>query len=100
MGRVLTVMLIVIGMVVVGVFTATLTSLYVEEGTEELQIMQRTLDERFTDLANSHELGSDERHQGMKEREALDHHLKQGLDQIFANQKEMVKKIEKLEKLK
>ena len=104
MGRVLTVMLIVIGMVVVGVFTATLTSLYVEEGTEELQIMQRTLDERFTDLANSHEQGSRERQQGIEEREALDRHLKEGLEQIFANQKEMAKnqkemakKIEKLE---
>ncbi len=106
-GRVLTVMLIVIGMVVVGVFTATLTSLYVEEGTEELQLMQRTLDERFTDLANSHEQGSKERQQGIEEREALDRHLKEGLEQIFANQKEMAnnqkemsKKIEKLEKLK
>ena len=84
-------MLIIIGMVVVGVFTATLTSLYVEEGTEELQIMQRTLDERFTDLANSHEQGSKERQQGIEEREALDRHLSEGLEQIFANQKEMAK---------
>ncbi len=104
MGRILTIILIMIGMIVVGVFTATLTSLYVEEGTEELQIMQRTLDERFTNLANSHELGSRERQQGIKERDALDRNLREGLEQIFANQKEMTKnqkemakKIEKLE---
>jgi voltage-gated potassium channel len=103
-GRLLTVILIIIGMIVVGVFTATLTSLYVEEGTEELQIMQRTLDERFTNLANSHEQGSRERQQGIEEREALDRNLRDGLEQIFANQKEMAKnqkemakKIEKLE---
>jgi len=103
-GRLLTVVLIIIGMIVVGVFTATLTSLYVEEGTEELQIMQRTLDERFTNLANSHEQGSRERQQGIEEREALDRNLREGLEQIFANQKEMAKnqkemakKIEKLE---
>jgi voltage-gated potassium channel Kch len=96
-GRILTVMLIVAGMVVVGVFTATLTSLYVEEGTEELQMMQKTLEEKFSELAASHEQGVDERQQGMREREALDRNLKDGLVQIFKNQEEMTKKLKELE---
>ncbi|MDP6526641.1 MAG: ion transporter [Kiritimatiellia bacterium] len=96
-GRILTVMLIVAGMVVVGVFTATLTSLYVEEGTEELQMMQKTLEEKFSELAASHEQGVEERQQGMKEREALDRNLKEGLEQIFRNQEEMTERLKELE---
>ncbi len=97
-GRFLTVLLIVSGMIIVGVFTATLTSLYVEEGTEELQMMQKTLDERFTDLANSHEQGARERHQGIYEREVLDRKLSEGMTTIFNNQKELSDKIEELDK--
>ena len=97
-GRFLTVLLIVSGMIIVGVFTATLTSLYVEEGTEELQMMQKTLDERFTNLANSHEQGTRERHQGIYEREVLDRKLSEGMTTIFNNQKELSDKIEALDK--
>ena len=97
-GRFLTVLLIVSGMIIVGVFTATLTSLYVEEGTEELQMMQKTLDERFTNLANSHEQGTRERHQGIYEREVLDRKLSEGMTTIFNNQKELSDKIEELDK--
>ena len=97
-GRFLTVLLIVSGMIIVGVFTATLTSLYVEEGTEELQMMQKTLDERFTNLANSHEQGARERQQGIEEREVLDNKLSEGMTTIFNNQKELSDKIEELDK--
>ena len=97
-GRFLTVLLIISGMIIVGVFTATLTSLYVEEGTEELQMMQKTLDERFTNLANSHEQGTRERHQGIYEREVLDRKLSEGMTTIFNNQKELSDKIEELDK--
>jgi uncharacterized membrane protein (DUF106 family) len=97
-GRFLTVLLIVSGMIIVGVFTATLTSLYVEEGTEELQMMQKNLDESFTNLANSHEQGASERQQGIEEREVLDKKLSEGMKKIFNNQQELSDKIEKLEK--
>ena len=97
-GRFLTVLLIVSGMIIVGVFTATLTSLYVEEGTEELQMMQKTLDERFTNLANSHEQGARERQQGIEEREVLDKKLSEGMKKIFSNQQKLSDKIEELEK--
>ena len=97
-GRLLTVLLIISGMIIVGVFTATLTSLYVEEGTEELQMMQKTLDERFAYLTDSHEKGSKERLQGIKERKELDEKLTEGMTKIFTNQENMSKKIEKLEK--
>ncbi len=97
-GRFLTVLLIVSGMIIVGVFTATLTSLYVEEGTEELQMMQKNLDESFTNLANSHEQGARERQQGIEEREVLDKKLSEGMTTIFNNQKELSDKIEALDK--
>jgi len=97
-GRLLTVLLIISGMIIVGVFTATLTSLYVEEGTEELQMMQKTLDERFAYLTDSHEKGSKERLQGIKERKELDKKLTEGMTKIFTNQENMSKKIETLEK--
>lgn len=96
-GRLLTVVLIIAGMIIVGVFTATLTSLYVEEGTEELQMMQKTLDERFEYLINSHEQGSKERLQGVKEREMLDKKLSEGMEQLFENQKNLSDKLGKLE---
>ena len=85
-------------MIIVGVFTATLTSLYVEEGTEELQMMQKNLDESFANLANSHEQGARERQQGIEEREVLDKKLSEGMKKIFNNQLELSDKIEKLEK--
>lgn len=97
-GRLLTVLLIISGMIIVGVFTATLTSLYVKEGTEELHMMQKTLDERFAYLADSHEKGSKERLQGIKERKQLDKKLTEGMEKVFSNQENMSKKIEKLEK--
>jgi voltage-gated potassium channel len=97
-GRLLTVLLIISGMIIVGVFTATLTSLYVEEGTEELHMMQKTLDERFAYLADSHEKGSKERLQGIKERMALDKKLTEGMEKVFTNQENLSKKIGKLEK--
>jgi hypothetical protein len=81
-----------------------LTSLYVEEGTEELQMMQKTLEEKFSELAASHEQGSkerqqgvEERQQGVREREALDRNLKEGLEQIFRNQEEMTERLKELE---
>ena len=97
-GRLLTVLLIVSGMIIVGVFTATLTSLYVEEGTEELQMMQKTLDERFDFLEISHKKGSQERLQGIEERKMLDKKLSEGMEQIFLNQEMLVEKINKLDK--
>tara|TARA_B100000809_G_scaffold181505_1_gene179246 strand:- start:243 stop:1493 length:1251 start_codon:yes stop_codon:yes gene_type:complete len=97
-GRFLTVLLIISGMIIVGVFTATLTSLYVEEGTEELQMMQKNLDESFTNLANSHEQGARERQQGIEEREVLDKKLSKGMKKIFSNQQKLSNKIEELEK--
>jgi len=47
MGRVLTVLLVITGMILVGVFTATLTSLYVGEESEEMQQMQDVMLERL-----------------------------------------------------
>jgi uncharacterized phage infection (PIP) family protein YhgE len=67
-------------------------------------MMQKTLEEKFSELATSHAQGSkerlrgvEERQQGMREREALDRSLKEGLDQIFRNQEEMTKKLKELE---
>ena len=61
-------------------------------------MMQKTLDERFTNLANSHEQGAKERHQGIYEREVLDRKLSEGMTTIFNNQKELSDKIEELDK--
>ena len=47
MGRLLTVVLVITGMILVGVFTATLTSLYVGEESEELQQMQEKMTARL-----------------------------------------------------
>ena len=46
-GRLLTVVLIITGMILVGVFTATLTSLYVGEESEELQRYQEDMNARL-----------------------------------------------------
>ncbi len=46
-GRILTVVLIITGMILVGVFTATLTSLYVGEESEELQRYQEEMNKRL-----------------------------------------------------
>ena len=46
-GRILTVVLIITGMILVGVFTATLTSLYVGEEPEELQRYQEDMNARL-----------------------------------------------------
>jgi len=49
-GRVLTVVLVIAGMVVVGIFTATLTSLLVGDESERLEVMQKTVDERLNGI--------------------------------------------------
>jgi hypothetical protein len=46
-GRLLTVMLVITGMILVGVFTATLTSLYVGEESEQMQRHQDTMNNRL-----------------------------------------------------
>ncbi|MEE2989692.1 MAG: ion transporter [Planctomycetota bacterium] len=46
-GRLLTVMLVITGMILVGVFTATLTSLYVGEESEEMQRHQDAMNDRL-----------------------------------------------------
>ena len=50
-GMVLTAILIVTGMVLVGVFTATLTSLFIGEQAEEIEKLQEELVERIDQLA-------------------------------------------------
>jgi len=49
-GRVLTVFLIITGMILAGVFTATLTTLMTGEENEEFNIMQQNLDDRLMKL--------------------------------------------------
>jgi len=46
-GRALTVLLIITGMILAGVFTATLTTLMTGEENEEFNIMQQNLEERM-----------------------------------------------------
>ena len=46
-GRLLTMMLVITGMILVGVFTATLTSLYVGEESEEMQRHQDAMNDRL-----------------------------------------------------
>jgi len=46
-GRVMTVILVVSGMLLVGIFTATLTSLYIDEETDELAYNQGNLSKRL-----------------------------------------------------
>jgi voltage-gated potassium channel len=54
-GRMLTVLLIVSGMIVVGVFTATLTSVYMAEENEALQIRQESLERTLANIQASNE---------------------------------------------
>ncbi|MCB1173397.1 MAG: ion transporter [Leptospiraceae bacterium] len=49
-GRVLTVILIITGMIVVGVFTATLTSLYVGDDSDEITLRQKKMEARLDQL--------------------------------------------------
>ena len=51
-GRLLTVLLVVTGMILVGVFTATLTSLYVGEESEEMQRHQDAMNDRLDRVEN------------------------------------------------
>jgi voltage-gated potassium channel len=46
-GRFLTVFLVLGGMTIVGIFTATLTSVLVGDESERLALMQRQLEEKF-----------------------------------------------------
>jgi len=98
-GRILTVTLIITGMILAGVFTATLTTLMTGEENEEMNIMQQNLEEQFEQLMKSHRKGSDERKQGVEERNRLDEKIDKGMEKIFQNQKKLSEKIEKLEKM-
>ena len=49
-GRVLTVILVITGMILAGVFTATLTTIMTGEENEEMNIMQQNLEERLVRL--------------------------------------------------
>ena len=46
-GRVMTVILVVSGMLLVGIFTATLTSLYIDDETDELTYKQENIEKRL-----------------------------------------------------
>ncbi len=50
LGRLLTIILVITGMILVGVFTATLTSLYVGEESEEIQQHQEEMNERIEQM--------------------------------------------------
>ncbi len=62
-GRVLTVILIISGMIVTGVFTATLTSLYMAEETEDMTLQQERLEMSLEKLEAGQELAAQERAQ-------------------------------------
>ena len=47
--------------------------------------MQQNLNEQFEKLLDSHKKGSEERKQGVKERNELDEKLDKGLEKIFEN---------------
>lgn len=49
-GQLMTVVLVIAGMVVVGVFTATLTALMVGDESEEIRSLQRSVEVRLTEL--------------------------------------------------
>ncbi len=49
-GRLVTVLLVIMGMILVGVFTATLTSLYVGADAQEMQQHQEAINERLSGL--------------------------------------------------
>ena len=50
-GQMLTAILVIMGMVLVGVFTATLTSLYVGEQAEEIERLQEDLGDRLDQIS-------------------------------------------------
>ena len=50
LGRILTVFLVITGMILAGVFTATLTTVMTGEENEELNIMQQNLENRLHKL--------------------------------------------------
>lgn len=52
LGQITTVVLVIAGMVVVGVFTATLTALLVGDESEEIEALQRAMDSRLDALAS------------------------------------------------
>ena len=56
-GQVLTAVLVITGMVLIGVFTATLTSLFVGEQSEELEKLQEELSQRIDQLSEALERG-------------------------------------------
>lgn len=49
-GQVITAILVLSGMILIGVFTATLTSLYVGEDTDELEELSENIDTKISDL--------------------------------------------------
>ena len=51
-GQFLTGFLVITGMVLVGVFTATLTSIFVGEQSEELERLSENIDDRLSVLLN------------------------------------------------
>ena len=53
LGRLLTVVLVIAGMVVVGIFTATLTSVLVGDESEEIELLQRAMEGKL-DRMNEH----------------------------------------------
>ena len=53
-GRTLTVILVISGMIVVGVFTATLTTVIMTEENEALEARQEALEEHMAALASAH----------------------------------------------
>ena len=55
-GRILTVLLIITGMILAGVFTATLTTLMTGEENEELNIMQQNVEERLSNVEEKQSL--------------------------------------------
>ena len=54
-GRALTVLLIITGMILAGVFTATLTTLMTGEENEEFNVMQQNVDNRLSGVEKSQE---------------------------------------------
>ena len=54
-GRALTVLLIITGMILAGVFTATLTTLMTGEENEEFNVMQQNVDNRLSGVEKTQE---------------------------------------------
>ena len=51
-GQILTGGLVIMGMVLIGVFTATLTTLFVGEQSEEIEKLSQLISEQIRDLSN------------------------------------------------